>query len=168
MARKFCAALLKAALVVSLFASCAQAQTRSLQKPVSDLPKKRIFDKKFVFGWLLPHAAATVLAAEGASCLHRGANGVLVRHSPCGRSRSYPIYMGLGVASGIVTYTWKRDDLRDEEAGRSVPKAWRWQTWSYVWTGAMVPQAIYLLTRPSVAPQSVTATQQRPGVTRLQ
>lgn len=118
--------------------------------------QKHTINKKFVLGWLLPHVAATWLGAESASCLHHGPNGVLLRHAPCGRSLSYPIYFGLGTLTGVATYKLKQHNDEDRDNGLRIHVYDRWYVWGYAWTGAMVPQSAYLLTRASFCPSGTT------------
>ncbi len=119
---------------------------------------KKVVDKKFVFGFLLPSVAATVVAAEGASCLHRDdPGGQILRHPPCGRSRAYPIYFGLYAVQVWSVHRLKKYDDEDRAAGRNPPKYSRWWAWGQVWTVAVGGMGVRNLARP-VCPSGTTCT----------
>lgn len=123
------------------------------KEPVVEERKKddhaHVMDKKFVWGFLLPWAAATVLAAEGASCLHYGPSGQIVRHPPCGRSRTYPIYFGLAASSVFPIYKLKSYDHKDRARGINPPKWSRWWAWGLAGTIGVGGMGVRNLARPA-------------------
>jgi hypothetical protein len=118
--------------------------------PAQAGPKRvKVVDKKFVWGFLLPSAAATVVSSEGASCLHYGPGGQIVRHPPCGRSLTYPVYFGLGIVQAFAVYKLKKHDVEDR-AGRINPPKWsRWWAWAQAWTVAAGAVGVRNIVRPS-------------------
>jgi len=129
--------------------------------PAQAGPKKKlkVVDKKFVFEFLIPSAAGTFLAAEGASCLHYGPGGQIIRHPPCGRTRTYPIYFGLWIGTQVVpVYFLKKWDDEDRAAGRLAPKSSRWWAWGLPWPAAVGGMGVRNLARPA-CPSGTTCRQ---------
>lgn len=110
---------------------------------------RRVANKKFVFTVLVPATAMTFVAAEGASCLHDGPGGAIVRHPPCGRSVSYPIYFGVSAVNAVSIYKLKKYSDEDREAGLKPHWTSRyWWLWAQGWNVGVGGVGIRNLARP--------------------